>query len=124
MGEHALRLLALYGLTIAIETPILMVALSRGHPWRHRLFAGIWLTACTYPVVVLLLPSLISPVTSRPAYLLAAEIFAPIAECLLFRLAFDRGRKLPRAIVWRDFAAIVVANLASFITGEIVQTWG
>ena len=44
----------------------------------------LWLTACTCPVVVLVLPVLPEGAT-RAAYLLAAELFAPAAECLLFR---------------------------------------
>jgi hypothetical protein len=42
-----------------------------------RLFAGAWLTACTYPVVWLVLPPLFE---ERSLYLLAAETFAPVAE--------------------------------------------
>ena len=42
-----------YLLTIAIETPILLFGLSPHHPKRRRLLAGVWLTACTYPIVVL-----------------------------------------------------------------------
>ena len=78
------------------------------------LFAGIWLTACTYPVVWLVLPPLFEPLAeNRWAYLWVAEIFAPAAECLLFRLAFGKARL-------RDLAAIVVANLLSFGLGEVI----
>ena len=38
-----------YLLTILIETPILLVGLSKRHPIKRRLLAGLWLTACTYP---------------------------------------------------------------------------
>ena len=54
---HLWRLLGVgYLLTIAIETPILLALLSRPHRWTRRMLAGVWLTACTYPVVVLVLP--------------------------------------------------------------------
>ena len=51
-----------------------------------------------------------------------AETFAPLAECVLFRLAFG-GRAISDAdarpnVAWRDYAAIVAANLASFGIGE------
>lgn len=124
MGEYWFRLLALYGLTVIIETPILMVALSPRHRWSHRLFAGIWLTACTYPVVAIVLPSLLSPVESRTSYLLAAETFAPLAECALFWVAFDCPARYAGAVVYRDCGAIIAANLASFGIGEYLQSLG
>jgi hypothetical protein len=100
-----------YLLTIVIETSILLLGLSAGHGVARRLFAGLWLTACTYPIVVLVLPLLIEP---RLPYLLVAETFAPLAECALFWAAF------PRETTWRDWAAIVLANLASFGIGEVL----
>jgi len=106
-----------YLLTIVIETPILLVGLSARHTLRRRLFAGVWLTACTYPIVVLVLPLLF---TSRFIFLLIAETFAPLAECLLFWLAFG-GKE--GSVRWRDFAVIVIANLASFGVGEALNAW-
>jgi hypothetical protein len=108
-----------YLLTIAIETPILLIALSRRHPVRRRLLAGLWLTACTYPIVTLVLPLLFVN-HSRALFLAMAETFAPVAECALFWLAFGSTAELGKRSMWRDFAAIVVANLASFIAGEII----
>jgi hypothetical protein len=105
-----------YVLTIAIETPILFFGLSPHHFKRRRIAAGIWLTACTYPIVVLVLPLLMVN-QSRAVFLLVAEVFAPVAECLLFRLAF--GKEARR----RDFAIIVIANVASFLVGEIFNAF-
>jgi hypothetical protein len=104
-----------YLFTIAIETPILLLGLSRHHSIKRRLLAGIWLTACTYPIVVLVMPLLLWSY-SRTLYLVVAETFAPVAECLLFWLAFGKESR------WRDFAVIVVANLASFLLGTLVFT--
>jgi hypothetical protein len=109
-----------YLLTIAIETPILLIGLSARHPWDRRLLAGVWLTACTYPIVVLVLPLLFVDLP-RWLYLLVAETFAPAAECLLFLLAFGSRAESSRGSIWRDFAAIVIANLASFTAGEILN---
>jgi hypothetical protein len=106
-----------YLFTVALETPVLWLLLSPRHPPRRRLFAGLWLTACTYPVVVLVLPTLFAD-SSRAVYLLAAETFAPAAECLLFWLAFGREKAAAGSSLWRDFAAIVAANLLSFLAGE------
>ena len=79
-----------YLLTVAVETPALVLLLSKHHTPRRRLFAGLWLTACTYPVVVLVLPPLFAD-SSRALYLAVAETFAPAAECALFYLAFGGG---------------------------------
>ena len=107
-----------YLFTVALETPVLWLLLSPRHPPRRRLFAGLWLTACTYPVVVLVLPTLFAD-SSRAVYLLAAETFAPAAECLLFWLAFGREKTADgSSSLWRDFAAITAANLLSFLAGE------
>ena len=111
-----------YLLTIAIETPILFFGLSARHPKRRRIFAGIWLTACTYPIVTLVLPLLFMN-HSRAFFLLIAEVFAPVAECVLFWLAFGTSEELGRRSMYRDFTAIVLANFASFLAGELLNTW-
>jgi hypothetical protein len=110
-----------YLFTVAVETPILLLLLSKHHTLRRRLFAGLWLTACTYPVVVLVLPTLFAD-AARVLYLAVAETFAPAAECALFYLAFG-GKGSDRA-TWRDFAVIVAANLLSFLTGELLTAYG
>jgi hypothetical protein len=103
-----------YLLSIAIETPVLLLGLAPRHPLGRRIFAGVWLTACTYPIVAVTLPALIDPIHNRGVYLAVAETFAPVAECGLFRLAF--GERTWR----RDLAAITAANLASFLLGEVL----
>jgi hypothetical protein len=110
-----------YVLTVAVETPVLVLLLSKHHALRRRLFAGLWLTACTYPVVVLVLPPLFAD-SERALYLAVAETFAPAAECALFYLAF--GGKGSGGATRRDFAAIVVANLLSFLAGEALTAYG
>ena len=112
-----------YLLSILIETPILLIGLSKRHPIKRRLFAGVWLTACTYPIVVLVLPLILAGV-SRAIYLVVAETFAPVAECVLFWLAYGNREQLGTASMWRDFGAIIVANLASFLGGEVLNAYG
>ena len=97
-----------YLITVAIETPILLVALHPRHNLKTRLFAGLWLTACTYPIVVLTLPKL-----TGANYGLIAESFAPIAEILAFR-AMSGAWNL------RDALAILAANLASYTMGLLL----
>jgi hypothetical protein len=104
-----------YAITILIETPVLLVGLASEHSYPRRLLAGIWLTACTYPIVILVFPVLFDPTTDRLRYLLAAETFAPAAECLLFWLAFRPVRRPAR-----DWAIVTLANLASFAFGELL----
>lgn len=100
-----------YTLTVLIEAPILYVGLSPEHTTRDRIFAGFWLTACSYPFVIFIIPPLIDPVSTRVLYLAVTETFVPLLECALFAWAFQ-----PRARA-RDHAVIIAANLASFLTG-------
>lgn len=111
-----------YLLTILIETPILVLGLSRRHSRVRKLVAGVWLTACTYPIVTLVLPLLLAD-SSRTVYLLIAESFAPAGECVLFWLAFGSRAELGKPSMWRDFLAIVAANLASFLAGEVFNAY-
>ena len=112
-----------YLLTILIETPVLCVGLSRRHPLGRKLFAGVWLTACTYPIVTLVLPLLFAP-ERRALYLLVAETFAPVGECALFWLAFGNREEVGKRSMYRDFITIILANLASFGIGEVLNAWG
>jgi hypothetical protein len=117
-----------YLFTIAIETPILLVGLSSRHSWGVRLFCGFWLTACTYPIVVLVLPMFFEQVLHmsieedqyRWLYLLVAETFAPVAECALFWMAFGKRELVNTRSFYRDMITITVANLASFGFGELL----
>jgi len=112
-----------YLVTILIETPILLLGLSRKITIKQRLLCGIWLTACTYPIVILVLPAIFFD-QSRALYLAVAETFAPLGECFLFWLAF-RGKDLLGSSDWiRCLIAIVIANLASFGLGEVLNHYG
>lgn len=107
-----------YFLTVVIETPVLIVGLSRRHSMKNRLFAGFWLTACSYPVVAFVIPFFADPFANRTLYLWLAETFAPLSECLLFWWAFGSREELGRPSMYRDLAVVVLANLCSFGTGE------
>jgi hypothetical protein len=112
-----------YLFTIAIETPVLVAGLSPTVSLKQKLLCGVWLTACTYPIVVLVLPAIFFG-QSRFLYLAVAETFAPVAECILFWLAF-RGRGLLDTRGWiRCLVAITLANLASFAAGEVLNGFG
>jgi hypothetical protein len=100
-------LLVGYALSVTVECPVLLIGLSPRHSMAVKLFAGFWLTACTYPIVILAMPVLLP----GSIYVLVAELFAAVAECALFAELF-RGRW-----TWRDMAAITAANAASFLTG-------
>jgi len=112
-----------YLFSILIETPVLLIGLSRRHSFKRKLFAGVWLTTCTYPIVVLVMP-LVFASTSRTIYLTVAETFAPVAECILFWLAYGKSEEVGKRSMWQDFGAIVVANLASFAGGEVLNAYG
>lgn len=119
-GELWSFLLVGYLMTVAIEVPVLVLGLSPRHALRHRLVAGIWLTACTYPIVVLVLPHLVWQPFGRTAYLIIAETFAPAAECALFWMAYGIDHSARHRDTLRDMGAIVAANLASFTIGLIL----
>ena len=107
-----------YLLTVTIETPVLIIGLSKRHSLKRRLFAGFWLTACTYPIVNLALPVIFDAQADRALYVTVAETFAPGSECALFWLAFGAQEELGKRSMWRDFAVITLANLISFGVGE------
>ena len=112
-----------YLFTIMIETPVLIVGLSPKVSLKQKLWFGAWLTACTYPIVILVMPAIFLG-SSRFLYLFVAETFAPVAECALFWLSF-RSRNLLDGGDWvRCLIAIVIANLASFGGGEILNHYG
>jgi len=104
-----------YVLTISIETPILCLGLSREHPFSRRFWCGVWLTACTYPIVVLVIPQFISIDDDYLAYLLVAETVAHFGECALFYAAFQ-----PLKQPWRDMLVVFGANFASCLFGLLL----
>ena len=106
-----------YLFTMAVETPVLLIGLSESHPWRRRLACGVWLNACSYPVVFIALPLLIG-LEPRWRYLTVAEIFAPACECTMFALAFHLNSGLSRRARTQDLVTITIANLCSFLLGE------
>lgn len=117
-----------FALTVAVETPVLVVGLSRRHGLGRRLFCGVWLTACSYPIVVLVLPPILWARFGELPYVVTAELVAVGLEVLLFWLAFgpragQPGAAEPQGLV-RDLAAIVAANAASFLLGETLQAAG
>lgn len=109
-----------YLITVAVELPVLWFALSRRHPARTKLFAGFWLTACTYPILWLVLPPFFDDYWT---YLAVGETLVPVVECGLFRLVFARGLPANRGATVRDVTAIVAANLASFGFGLALNAW-
>jgi hypothetical protein len=109
-----------YLFTILIETPVLLLGLPRPVSLRRRFWCGVWLTACTYPIVVLVLPAIFFG-QARWLYLLVAETFAPVAECLIFLYGFRPKLEMNNTAWTQSFAAITVANLASFGLGEVLN---
>lgn len=109
-----------YLTTILIETPILIFGLSPKLSLKQRIWCGIWLTLCTYPIVVIVLPNLLGSI-SWTLYIVVAELFAHFGECLIFWLAY-RGRVDFETKDWlRCFLAILLANFASFSIGEVLN---
>ena len=117
-----------YAITVVLEIPVLVIGFSKRHGFLRRIFAGYWLTACTYPIVTLVLPELIWRPLGEAGYwpyVAVAEVFAPAAECGLFWLAYWRQSPIAtgRADFVRDILAIVAANLTSFLLGGWIAEW-
>jgi hypothetical protein len=110
-----------FSLSVLIETPVLLFCLSERHSLKTKLFAGVWLTACSYPIVAWVIPNFINPVAHKLQYLLVAETFAPVMECLLFWIAFGDRKEFGHRTFYRDMLAIVLANLLSFVLGELMN---
>lgn len=111
---HWLFLALGYAVTVSVELPVLYFGLTRRHSTRDRLIYAFMLTAFTYPIVILVMPVLLNPF-GRLAYLVVAEIFAPIGEVALFR--YVDGQKIVSRLD-KDAMVIVVANVLSFLLGE------
>ena len=108
-------------LSVLIETPVLVFCLSERHSLRDKLFAGVWLTACSYPIVVWVIPTFINPIAHKVEYLIVAETFAPLVECLLFWIAFGEREEIGTPTFYRDMMAVILANLSSFVLGELMN---
>ena len=112
-----------YVTTVIIETTVLIFLLSPKLTLKQKILCGIWLTACTYPIVVLVLPALLAEYP-RWIYLTIGELFAHFGECVIFWLAFREREDFAVKDWIRCFAAILLANLASFSIGEILNAYG
>src|SRR5256885_11560879 len=106
-----------YPFTILIETPVLLLGLSQRHSIKRRIFAGVWLTACTYPIVVLVMPLMFGGV-SRTIYLAVAETFAPDAESVLFWLAYGKAEELAKRSMRQAQPPMPLATHTSFLSGQ------
>lgn len=109
-----------YLITVLIETTVLIFGLTAKLSLKQKILCGLWLTACTYPIVVLVLPMLFYG-SSRAAYLFVAESFAHFGECVIFWLAFKHQTDFTKADWMRSFIAILAANFLSFTIGEILN---
>ncbi len=110
-----------YLFTVTIEAPVLVCGLPKKFSLRERFFAGLWLTACTYPIVVLVLPTIFASYR-RSLYLLVAETFAPVAECALFWMVFREKLSHGMKGKLHSLAVITLANLLSFALGELMNS--
>ena len=113
-----------WALTVLLEGFVLWFALSRQHAPRVRLLAAVWLSSCTLPLVQFVFPLLEHFGSSRSVWVGLAEVFAPVAECLLFRELIERAPSAGPRASWRDYGAIIAANLCSFAVGERLVSLG
>jgi len=106
LNETSGRFLPLgYLFSFLIETPICSSVCRRGIRSGAECSPESGLTACTYPIVVLVICRSLSPAPRAQFYLIIAETFAPVAECALFWLAYGEAEQFGKASMWRDFGA-------------------
>jgi hypothetical protein len=120
--------LVAFAITIGVEAPVLLVGLSSRHKLAVRLFAAVWLTACTYPLLALVLPVLMNPHRFPLIYMTVGESFVVVAEITLFWLTFIAPSPWGNNGMARDIAAITSANIASFglgllLSGSVAGPW-
>lgn len=113
-----------YMLTVLLETPVLYWGLSSRYTANEKLLAGALLTACSYPFVAVVFPLLINPFENYTNYIIVSEVFAPLSECIIFAFLFQRSKKLSRKWQTTDWAVIVLANLVSYLAGELMKSAG
>ncbi len=117
---HPLRMAMVgYILSLVVELPVLILALSASYKLIEKVLAGLWLTACTYPAVSWLFSGFIQ----EPVLLtFVREAYAAFGEAFLFWLAFVKlaGRTCLR----RDILVVILANVLSFLFGELLKSTG
>lgn len=113
-----------YLLTISIETPVLLFGLANRYSIKEKLFAGALLTGFSYPFVAVFFSMIWNPYKDYATYVTVSEIFAPLSECLLFALLFQTRKKLSARERTIDFAVVVLANLLSYLSGELMKACG
>ncbi len=117
-----------YLVTVAVEVPVLVAFLSGRHSFLRRLCLGFWLTACSYPLASLTLPSLLPLHTSRALYVALFELIAITVELPLFFAVFpwevEGAAPVRGAGALRDGLVVVGANACSFAVGEVLRAYG
>ncbi|MEZ6129057.1 MAG: hypothetical protein R3C59_10260 [Planctomycetaceae bacterium] len=110
-----------FAATVTVEIPFLFFGLSARHSAADKIVVGLLLTAFSYPIVILVIPGLltIARIQSRLAYIIIAESYAAIVEIAFLRYLV-RTRIAARPD--RDAVAVLFANLCSFGIGELFLT--
>lgn len=113
-----------YLITISIETPVLFVGLGNRYSAKEKLFAGAFLTACSYPFVTIFFPMIWNPYEQYTTYMTVSEIFAPLSECAIFAWIFHQRKSLSKKARAWDMFVVILANLISFLAGELMKAAG
>lgn len=113
-----------YLLTISIETPVLVFGLGNRYTLKEKLFAGAFLTGCSYPFVAIVFPMIWNPYNDYSTYVTISEIFAPVSECIIFALLFQRRKLMSSRLRAQELAVVIAANLVSYLSGELMKAAG
>lgn len=97
-----------FAIALGTEVPVLYLTLHRRSSIHLIVITGIVGNVCTLPIVWFVLPLWLRGV----AYVVASEMFAVFAECLIIRLAL--------AVDFRTaLLASTLMNLSSFLMGLV-----
>ncbi len=102
-----------FALTQVLEMPVYLFATRGETSWFTRFIVAFGASALTHPIVWFVFPK-VWPFRSFFWMIVAAEIFAVVAEALYLRWC-----RVPRPWVWA-----LVANGFSLSVGLVIRFWG
>jgi hypothetical protein len=104
-----------FGLTLALEAPVVLTLLSAGEPrWLRRVSLFVFANLVTHPLVWFFFPLL---PWARPASLTLSELWAFGAEAVFFASLGERVSP------WRAAATSLLANGTSFSLGWLLTRY-
>jgi len=106
---------------------IFALGLSRRHSVKSRIAAAAWLSSCTVPVVLLVIPHFLPVIWHWLGAWsdIASLLVLDVAACLLFWLVFGNRSQLGKWSMYRDLISVGSALLLSVVaTRMFIEDFG